>query len=372
MPGVEPDTQNHAPACDRPTVAAVVINYNGGDKVLNTVQALKDQQEPLTQIIVCDNASTDGSPDQLRERFPEITVHDMPGNDGLPIARNTGLRLANTDLVFLVDADVYAQVDTLTRMVDTYVSFDRPAVVCPRIRLIPETEIVQAEGATCHFLGTMTLRHAYTPADQLPDTAEEVGGCIGASYLLDRKRVLEAGGYDETYFFYNEDLEFAVRLRAFGERFICEPNAVVMHDRGQGYAGLSFRGKEAKYPARRAYLSMRHRLLMVFSHYRLWTLIVLSPALLVYELASLAAAVLKGFTWQWFRAWGWNLANLKLILEKRRSIQPRRQRSDKDVYVGGAIPLAPGFVSNRIAAAGVWLLSGAFNLYWTLARWIIA
>lgn len=372
MPDAESNPENTATRNGRPTVAAVVINYNGGEKVLNTVQHLLDQDEPLTKIVVCDNASTDGSPAKLRERFPSIVVHDMPGNDGLPIARNTGLGLVDADLVFLVDADVYAQADTIVKMVDTYLAFDRPAVVCPRIRLIPETEIVQAEGAEAHFLGNMILRHAYTPAAELPDTAQEVGGCIGACYLLDRRWVLDAGGYDQTFFFYCEDLEFALRVRAFGGRFICEPKAVVMHDRGEGYVGLSFRGKEAKYPTRRAYLSMRHRLLIMFSHYRLWTLIVLSPALFLYELASLAAAVSKGFTWQWFRAWGWNLANIKLIMEKRRNIQPRRKRSDKQIYIGGKLPLAPGFVSNKIASAGVSALTAVFNVYWSIARLIIA
>ncbi len=377
------------------TVSAVVINYNGGQRIINTIEALVNQPYPLTQILLIDNDSTDGTPEKIRAQFADasipVHVHDMGCNEGLPQARNTGLQMlldgtvpTNSthdsqtnpvipELALLVDNDIYMQDDTIECMVKAYQNNDKPVIVCPRIRLIPERDTVQAEGAECHFLGTMTLRHAYTPVDQLPNmNAVEVGGCIGACYLVDLPRVMAAGAFDETFFFYFEDLEFSMRMRGMGYHVFCEPKAVVWHERGAGTPGLSFRGKEKKYPKRRMYLSMRHRLLNMFIHYRIWTLLVLLPALALYELASLGIAVLRGFGWQWVRAWWWNLTNVSLILSKRKRVQNNRKTPDRQVLSGGPIPLAPGFIKNPIARFGITLLNVLFNGYWKIARHIIA
>lgn len=351
-------------------VSAVVVNYNGGERILKTVEALLNQPFPLEDIVICDNDSTDGTPDQIRQRFPQVRVHPMGCNDGLPKARNTGMRLVQSDLVLLVDNDVYVQPETIERMMHAR-ERTGATVVCPRIRLVPEHDTVQAEGASCHFLGTMTLRHAYQPVESLPVDTAEVGGCIGACYLVDRAKVLEAGGFDEVYFFYFEDLEFALRMRALGYRFVAEPSAEVYHERGAGTPGLSFRGTEQKYPVRRMYLSMRHRLLTMFICYRVRTLLVLMPVLVLYEGAGLTAAALNRCGWQWFRAWGWVLAKGGLIRQRRRRLQRERCVTDRELLEGGPIPLAPGLVGNRMLSLAVTGFSRLCNAYWAMAKHVI-
>lgn len=71
------------------------------------------------------------------------------------------------------------------------------------------------DGAAPHFIGTLRLLGANAP-NGAPPAACEVAGCIGACMLLDRRRVLGVGGFNETYFFYFEDLEFSLRLRLMG------------------------------------------------------------------------------------------------------------------------------------------------------------
>lgn len=353
-------------------VSAVVVNYNGGDRVFNTVKALVEQNTPLREIIVADNQSTDGSPERIKEAFPEVIIHDMGGNPGPSAARTAGLRRAGGEFVMLVDNDVYVEPDTIGTLLSAYHAHGEPTAVCPRIRLIPETDTVQAEGADAHFLTMMVLRHAYTPIDSLPTDAAEVGGMISAGVLVHRERTLEAGAFDELFSIYQEDLEFSIRLRLLGHRFVCEPKAVVNHDRGT-LAGLTFRGdrESIKYPARKAYLQMRHRLLCMLIHNRLRTLIVLSPVLVVYEFASIALALLKGFGWQYLRAWGWIFGNLSVIRQRRRRMQRERVMADRDLFVGGPIPLTPGLVKGGAMGAGLSVLNKLFNTYWKLTHHLI-
>jgi GT2 family glycosyltransferase len=352
-----------------PTVGAVIVNYNGGERVLRVLDALARQRHPLQEVVVVDNASADGSRQRIREAFPAARIVEMRENLGLSIARNVGICELGTHLALLLDHDVYVEEDCVEKLVSAYVEH-RPTVVCPRIRLIPDREVVQADGAALHFLGTMILLHGYQPAESTPAVPGPVEGCIGACMLLDRCQVMEAGGFDELFFFYFEDLEFCMRLRERGHRFWFEPSALVYHERAAGTPELSFRG-QGPYPPRRAYFTMRNRLLSMLIHYRLRTLLLLSPVLSLYELASLVAACLKGCPQQWWRAWSWQLANLAVIVERRRRMQRLRSVEDRELLAGGPPPLAPAFLGSPLERQLHAWLGRVVNGYWNLARgWI--
>lgn len=351
------------------SVGAVVVNFNGGDCTLRCLEAIGRQSCPPATIVVVDNGSADGSPGQIRQRFPDVQLIEFAENRGLPAARNAGIARLQTDVALLVDNDVYLEPDCLEKMIVAYRE-DGPAVICPRIRLIPQREVVQADGAEVHFLGTMVLRHGYRPIEQADAKRSIVGGCIGACYLFERRVAIDAGGFDELLFFYLEDLEFAIRLRAFGQKFICEPTAQAFHERGEGTAGLSFRGRGA-YPLRRVYLQTRHRLITMLVHYHFRTLVVLLPALVLYEVAGGAFAVVRGWVGPWCRAWWWVLTHPGAVLERRRLVQGRRRVNDRCLLVGGAIPLSPGLIQSSLAAGAVRCLSAVLNLYWRITRCLI-
>jgi len=352
-----------------PAVGVVVVNYNGGDRVLRVLDALQRQRHPLAEIIVVDNRSTDGSVDHIGARFARVRVLALDDNVGLSAARNIGLGALGTPLALLVDHDIYVEDRCIGLMVAAFVA-QRPTVVCPRIRLVPERDIVQAEGASPHFIGTFALRHGFADIRSLSTVAGEVDGCTGACMLMDREAVIAAGGFEELFFFYNEDLEFSLRLRALGHRFWCDPAAEVFHERSVGTPGLSFRGYE-KYPQRRAYMTMRNRLVTMLIHYRLRTLLLLLPVLIPYELASFVAIARKGHAAAWFQAWGWLLSHSLVVVTRRRRMQRLRRVDDRALLAGGPLPLAPGFVTGRIEAWFVQTLSCAMNNYWAFARrWV--
>lgn len=349
------------------SVTAVVPCHNGGERLLRTIEALERQTLAPTRIIVVDDASDDGTGERVAARHPSVTVLRLPRNLGLSAARNAGLEEAATDLVLLVDHDIYLEPDCIELLADSLRTMEAVAA-CPRIRLHPEREIVQAEGAEPHFVGTLRLRHGWKLASDVPASAPtEVSAVPGGCLLVERTRLLAAGGFDELITFYFEDLELSVRLRGLGHRLVAVPAAEAFHDRGAGAPGLSFRGR-GTYPARRLQLTLRHRLFVVLVHYRARTLVLLAPALAVYELASLAMAVRLGHAGEWLRAWGWQLGHAGELRQRRRRAQRGRTVPDRQILVGGTLPLAPGVVRSSAAAALVELLSGAFDVYWRLVR----
>lgn len=357
------------PSAAAPTVGAIVVNYNGGDRTLRTLDALYRQKYPLRQVIVVDNGSSDGTPALIRSAFPSVRVMDLGTNLGLTIARNLGLRELGATLALVLDHDVYVTEDCIGNLVRAHEA-EHVTVVCPRIRLLPERDVVQADGATVHFLGALVLQHGFQRLDRVLAAPGYVGGAIGACMLMQREQVIAAGGFDELMFFYQEDLEFSLRLRAFGHRFWCEPSAEVYHDRATGTPGLSFRG-QGPYPQRRAYLIMRHRLATILIHYRLRTLIVLTPVLLMSEAAAFASALRKGWVAQWIRAWLWQFRNAGAIATRRRRVQRRRTVDDKELLDGGVPPLAPGYLASDGEHRLFRLFSSVVNGYWHVVRnWI--
>jgi GT2 family glycosyltransferase len=351
-------------------ITAVIPSYNGGERLLRTIEALEQQTLPLAEVIVVDDGSNDGSVACVAERFPDVGVLRLAANAGPSVARNAGLRRAATDLVLLVDHDIYLEPDCLERLAGAHRRWEAIAA-CPRIRLHPERDVVQADGAEPHFVGTLALRNGFRRVgDRPPSDTAFVGAVPSGCLLVQRAPVLEAGGFDPLIFFYFEDLELSVRLRALGHRFVVVPSAEAYHDRGAGTVGLAFRG-QGSYPARRLHLTLRHRLLILLVHYRARTLLVLGPALLLYELASLALALARRLGGEWLRAWVWQFQHASEILERRQRIQRARVCPDHEILVGGPLPLAPGVVRSRVVRTVVDGLSRGLDAYWRVARHLI-
>jgi hypothetical protein len=148
---------------------------------------------------------------------------------------------------------------------------------------------------------------------------------------------------------------------------VLEPAAIAWHDRGAGTPNLSYRDHGA-YPRRRAFLTMRNRLQVVFLHYRLRTIVVLAPALALYELATLVFAIRQGWFGAWRAAWGWQLSRARDLARRRRAIQRRRRLDDGHLLVGGPLPLAQGILGSAFEKRAFTAMSMLFDRYWRLVR----
>lgn len=347
------------------SISVVIVNHNGSQAVINCLDALEKQLAPLAQIIVVDNASTDNSPTKISQKFPQVELIQLKENVGLSIARNIGLKKAKTELVLTVDDDVYVDGGCIGHLQET-LRQNSAVVVCPRIVFYHHKQIIQCDGAAPHFIGTLVLRHANQLIDHSSD-AVEAQACIGACMLINRKIALASGGFDEEYFFYFEDLEFSIRMRSLGHKIVCEPKALAFHDRGQGTPLLSFRG-EGEYPERRVYLNIRNRLITILMHYNIRTLLILSPALFLYEFATLLISLKRG----WFHLWRnaiLSVYNTRIyIRDRRKYMVENRLRNDKELLSGGNLPLSQGFISNKSESLAVKLLSSSLNFYWKLIK----
>jgi GT2 family glycosyltransferase len=348
----------------RPTISAVVINYNGGQDILDCLAALTSQEYPLEEIIMVDNGSTDGSPEAAGRAFPAVKVVQLGANLGAAASRNAGLALVESDLALVLDDDIFVRKDTIGILQHTLAA-SGASVVCPRIVLHEDPTICQCDGTDAHFIGMMCLRNAFLPAAGLRAEPETVGGALGACLLLDLGSIRKAGLFNELYFMYFEDHEFSLRVRVLGQKIMCQPAAEVLHRRGAGTVGLSFRG-EGHYPRTRAFHTIRNRWLTILLVYQVRTLVLLLPSMTLFEAGTLLQAVLRGWLPEWRRAVRslWEVrAQIKV---QRGFIQRHRTVGDRAILQGGPLPFAQGFLTSRLARQASRLLGALLELNFRL------
>ncbi len=346
-----------------PAVSAVVCNYNGEGYLTECLESVCAQG--VDEVIVVDDASSDGSVALVRRRFPAVRVVQLEQNRGPCAARNAGMRAARNRWVLAVDNDAVLEPDVLAKLRAALEADPQACLAQTRSVYFDEPTRVHYDGGGFHYLGLIALRNAHTPVS----AAEGMGvvaadALVAICALLDREVVLALDGYDEELFYLAEDLDLSLRLRLAGEHLLSVEDALVRH-RG-GTAGLSFRG--GGYPRRRVYLHARNRRRILVKCYRARTLLLILPAFALYECVWLLFALRQGELGALLAGRLAFLRGLPSTLRARRAQQARRRVPDREVLVGGPLTLSPALLAGGRARGAARLLDRLFRAWWRLVR----
>lgn len=234
-------------------ISVVIPNWNGLSWLPRCLRALAAQERAPDEVIVVDNGSHDGSLDYLRDEHPGVRAVALDHNTGFAHAANAGLRAAAGELVALVNADVELAPDWLARTGAALEAHPEAASVACKMLSLHDPGVVDDAGDVLRRDGVCEQRGRFGPDDGRFDAAGEVfGACAGAA-LYRRDAVLAAGGFDERYFAYLEDVDLALRLRLAGWTCRYEP-AVALHAAQSSSAAL---------PGGAPFLATRNTLVLV-------------------------------------------------------------------------------------------------------------
>lgn len=216
-------------------VSAVILNWNGGKMVCDTIASVLALAPPIPDIVVVDNASTDGSDEEIQRRFPAMTLIRNAKNLGFAAGNNVGIAYAlerGADHVLLLNNDVYLDPLALDSMLAAMQEAPSRGVVVPKICAYApgqETRLWAAGARWRRFPPRVTMR-GYRERDRGQyDTPMVVEYATGCALLVRRETFEHAGLLDETYFMYQEDYAFCDRVRASGLTLWYEPKAVIHH-----------------------------------------------------------------------------------------------------------------------------------------------
>ena len=348
-------------------ISAVVVNYQGEAYLEACIRSIQAQSLPVAEVIVVENDSTDGSLNLLNTHFRDVEILRMVENVGACTARNVGMRAAKYRWVLLVDNDVVLAEDTLEQLAGTVSAHEGAVMAQPRSLFKADPTRVHYDGGDFHYAGLISLHNFGAEVSVLASPAvEEIDVAISLCLLVDKKAVIDVGGFDESFFILFEDLDLSHRLRLAGHRILKVNSAAVLHDAGT--AGISFR-EGTDYPGRRVFFHSRNRWLYMAKCHRLWTLLVSAPGLLVYEAAWVVFAAKQGHLSSWWRGKVAFFKRLPEVLRRRRQVQRHRKIGDRGLLVGGPLTLSPNLSSS--GGLGLRLLDSALRAWWGLCRWLV-
>ncbi|MGY1821248.1 glycosyltransferase family 2 protein [Geodermatophilus sp. SYSU D00079] len=301
-------------------------------------------------VVVVDNGCTSPSLEPLRER-PGVTLLEPGTNTGFTGGCNLGATATDSEYLAFINSDALVEPDALAELAKV-ASRPEVGIASASLRLAETPELLNSAGNPVHVLGLSWSGHLGEPAADFP-VERTVTSATGAAFVL-RREVWDAlGGFTERFFAYSEDADLSLRCWQQGWEVHYVPGAVVAHH-------YEFSRNTAKF-----YLLERNRLAMVLSLYEGRTLALLSPALLAFEVAMLAVAVVNGWLPAKLRGYRWLLAERRWLAQHRREVQGARRRRDREL----AELLTARFDQSVLPLpAGGGLLNTVMNGYWGLVR----
>lgn len=217
-------------AAQEPLVSAIVVNYDGGEVVGECIQSLVDQTYANIEILVVDNASSDGSAELVEKQFgAKVRVIRNAKNQGFAGGNNRALEVAKGDLFFLLNNDAAADPECVEELV-TFLS-DKPDVGMLACRVVQydQPNYFDSTGLLVYPDGVCRSRGWQEKDTGQYDNAQEVLCPHGAAALYRRTMVDDAGAFDEAYFAYLEDLDLGFRGQMMGWKCWYVPTARVLH-----------------------------------------------------------------------------------------------------------------------------------------------
>jgi len=223
------------------SVSVIVVAWQSGPDLTRCLSALAGQTLPPLEILLVDNASTDGAPEAAMREVPGIVLVPAGANLGFAAGVNLGARQAQGEWLALINPDAFATPDWLERLLAG--AARNPAVACFGCR----QAMADAPGRLDGLGDVMSLPGIpYRGGYGLPDPgAVEEGECFSAcgGAMLVRRSLFEAlGGFDEDLFMYCEDVDLGYRIRLAGGACMVIPDALVDHvgSASTGGAGSDF------------------------------------------------------------------------------------------------------------------------------------
>ncbi len=221
---------------DLPTFSVVIVNYNGGDFLANALASLKRQTFTDFEVLLVDNASADGSVDDIDATgLPGFQLLKQEANLGFAAGNNVAAKVAKGRWLLLLNPDTEAKEDWVEQLNDAAERYPTCRTFASAQINLSNRELMDGAG-DCYQLFGIPWRGGFERSvKEMPDEGLCFAAC-GASAMYDRELFLSLNGFDERLFCYCEDVDLGFRLQKLGEECIFVPSAVIYHE-GSGISG---------------------------------------------------------------------------------------------------------------------------------------
>jgi len=214
-----------------PLVSVVTVNYNQSAATCHMLESLYASCYPNMEVLVVDNASPSDTPEVIKEKFPQVIFIKSSKNLGFAGGNNIAIRQATGELIYLINNDTIIPENHIHILVNALSEDHATGVVCPKIKLYDDPNIILFAGFTP--LSSITVRNkiiGFAEKDHGQyDQRKQSAYAHGAAMMLKREVLEKAGLMNEKYFLYYEEIDWSSRIRKAGYSIYYIPDTFVLH-----------------------------------------------------------------------------------------------------------------------------------------------
>ena len=245
-------TSEPSPDC---ALSVVIVNWNTRDILHECLSSIARETALPHEVIVVDNASTDGSAEMVRSSHPHVTLITNVQNHGFAAANNQGLRIARGRKVLLLNPDTIVLDGAIDRIADWLDA--HPDVGCVGCQVMEDETTIQRTSfadpgplnlALVEFgIQRMAPRHRIFGRSEYGDwdrrSQRDVDVVSGMFMMVPRHVLDQVGLLDEAFFVYSEEADWCRRIRDAGWRCVFVPEARILHLDGGGKSTTQIRSR---------------------------------------------------------------------------------------------------------------------------------
>lgn len=273
-------------------VSIIIPHLKGLDILKDCLSSIYHSDFRDFEVILVDNASTDGSCQAVLKEFPELKHIRLEENHGYAGGCNVGIEASNADYVILLNDDAVVEPDTIGHLVDALESDDQIAAAQPKLLNIKSPEHFDYAGACGGLIDIFGYPFAFGRTFMVLekdegqyDTASEIFWACGTCVIYRRSVLQEIGLLDEDFFAHMEEIDLAWRMHLAGYKMIRVSQAVVYH-----FSGHTLPNTQSS----KMYLNHRNSIVCLLKNYQWSQLVWILPLRIVLEWGTIIVSFLRG------------------------------------------------------------------------------
>lgn len=278
----------------KPIVTIILVNWNGREDTLACLRSLRKVIHDRIEIILVDNASTDGSVAAVQAEFPEVEIIRNTRNERFARANNQAMRIAlqrGAKYLLLLNNDTEVDAEFVQHLVSRAERDGAIGMVGPKIYHYDQPNLIWFAGGGVSMWRGKIWHYGLRQEDRGQyDVPRDVDYITGCCLLVTRRCLEKIGMLDESYYMYVEDVDWCYRAKQAGYRLVYEPRARIWHKISSSSGGPKLAGGLSAFKIRHKVAAM----LKFFRRRAKWYHWLTIPIFWLIEFIRAAATMLAG------------------------------------------------------------------------------
>ena len=295
--------QNLAPQVQKSECGIAILNFNNSEFLQSYLPVLAEYTNSNVKTHVIDNDSSDDSKEIIKDWFPEVNLIELTKNYGFAEGYNRGIRILDEEFIVLLNSDVLVTENWLEPLLSKLKSDPSIGAVMPKILSLEHQDEFEYAGASGGYIDRLgypfcrgrIFNHTEKDEGQYDDE-QEVFWTSGAAMVLRRETFLNLGGFDNSFFAHQEEIDLCWRMKRAGLQCMVVPSSTVYHFGG---GSLSYESPN------KTYLNFRNNLTTIIKNEPYGKLLWLLPIRFILDGVAGVKFLLSGkpkHTWSIVRA----------------------------------------------------------------------